>query len=67
MALSYNGRHVIDSLFTLCTEQVRSPYTEHAASGLPKSTLLEGEVWFVQAQDQHQNSNWVFTHSTDVD
>ena len=43
-------------LFTVCTEQVRSPYTElateHAASGLPNSTPLEGEVRFVQAQDQ---------------
>ena len=28
------------------------PYTEHAASGLPNPTPLEGEVRFVQAQDQ---------------
>ena len=40
-------------LFTVCTEQVRSPYTEHAASGLPSPTHLEGEVRFDQAQDQH--------------
>ena len=39
-------------LFTVCTEQVRSPYIEHAASGLPNPTRLEGEVRFVQAQDQ---------------
>ena len=39
-------------LFTVCTEQVRSPYTEHAASGLPSPTQLEGEIRFVQAQDQ---------------
>ena len=39
-------------LFTVCTEQVRFPYTEHAASGLPNPTHLEGEVRFVQAQDQ---------------
>ena len=39
-------------LFTVCTEQVRSPYTEHAASGLPNPTFLEGEVRFDQAQDQ---------------
>ena len=39
-------------LFTVCTEQVRSPYTEHAASGLSKPTYLEGEVRFDQAQDQ---------------
>ena len=34
------------------TEQVRSPYTELAASGLPNPTHLEGEVRFDQAQDQ---------------
>ena len=39
-------------LFTVCTEQVRSPYTEHAASGLPNPTHLEGQVRFDQAQDQ---------------
>ena len=39
-------------LFTVCTEQVRSPYTEHAASGLPNPTHLEGEVRLDQAQDQ---------------
>ena len=39
-------------LFTICTEQVRSPYTKHAASRLPNPTHLEGEVRFDQAQDQ---------------
>ena len=39
-------------LFTVCTEQVSSPYTELAASGLPNPTHLEGEVRFDQAQDQ---------------
>ena len=39
-------------LFTVCTEQVRSPYTELAASGLPNATHLKGEVRFDQAQDQ---------------
>ena len=39
-------------LFTVCTEQVKSPYTKHAASGLPNPTHLEGEVRFDQAQDQ---------------
>ena len=39
-------------LFTVCTEQVRSLYTEHAANGLPNPIHLEGEVPFVQAQDQ---------------
>ena len=29
-----------------------SPYTEHAASGLPNPTYLEGQVRFDQAQDQ---------------
>ena len=37
---------------TVSTEQVRSPYIEHAASGLPNPTRLEGDVRFVQAQDQ---------------
>ena len=36
----------------MCSEQVRSPYTEHAANGLPNATRLEGEVRFIQAQDQ---------------
>ena len=39
-------------LFTVCTEHVRSPYTEHAASGLANPTYLEGEVRFDQARDQ---------------
>ena len=39
-------------LFTVCTEQVRSPYTELAASGLPNPTHLEGEVRSDQAQGQ---------------
>ena len=38
--------------FTVCTEEVRSPYTELAASGLPNPIHLEGEVRFDQAQDQ---------------
>ena len=35
--------------------EVRSPYTEHAASGLPglpNPTPLEGKVRFIQATDQ---------------
>ena len=39
-------------LFTVCTEQVRSPYTELAASGLPNPTHLEREIQFDQSQDQ---------------
>ena len=39
-------------LFTVYyTMQMRSPYTEHVASGLPNPTQ-EGEVRFVEAQDQ---------------
>ena len=43
------------TLFTVCTEQVRSPYTEHAASGLPNFLTWRGgggALRFVQAQDQ---------------
>ena len=74
MVLSYN---IYDArkcyLFTVCTEQMRSAYTEHIASGLPNPTHLVGEVRFVQAQDQQvllhvvRDSNWVFTHSLDTD
>ena len=31
---------------------MKCPYIEHAASGLPNPTHLEGGVRFVQAQDQ---------------
>ena len=31
---------------------MRYPYTEHAASGLPNPTHLDGDVRFVQVQDQ---------------
>ena len=61
-------------LFTVCTEQVRSPYAELAASGLPNPTHLDGEVRFDQAQDQQVVTTRrprieirVFTHSLDVD
>ena len=40
------------NMHKLFTEQVRSPYTEQAASGLPNHTHLEGEVRFDQAQNQ---------------
>ena len=39
-------------LFTVWTEQVRAPFTELAASGLPNPTHLEGEELFDQAQDK---------------
>ena len=42
----------MQKLFTVCTEQVRSPYTELAARRLPNATHLEGEIRFDQAQDQ---------------
>ena len=42
----------MNKLFTVCTEQVRSLYTEHAASGLPNPAHLEWEVRFDQAQNQ---------------
>ena len=37
----------------ICTERLRSPYTEHAASGLHNPSPLEGEERFIQAQDQY--------------
>ena len=50
-----------------------SPYTEHAASGLHNPTHLEGEVRFIQAQDQlattrspRMVTECLFTHSLDV-
>ena len=75
MVLDYKGRNDnwqlnMHKLFTVCTEQVRSPYTELAASGLPNPTHLEGEVRFDQAQNQQvvtANSNRVFTLSLGVD
>ena len=42
----------VHKLFTVCTEQVRSPFTEYAASGLPYPTHFDGEGRFDQAQDQ---------------
>ena len=48
---------------------MRSPYSEHAASGLPNPTLLEGEVRFIQATEQQmlqklsENGSRVFTSS----
>ena len=53
MVLDYKGRNDnMHKLFTVCTEQARSPYTEHAASGLPSHSHLEGEVRFDRAQEQ---------------
>ena len=44
--------HAYSKSFTVCTEQVRSPYIEHAASGLSNPTHLKGEVRFNEAQNQ---------------
>ena len=62
MVLKYKDIHAFDNyktmkiLFTVCTELVRSPYIEHAASGLSNPTRLEGGggggARFIQAQDQ---------------
>ena len=38
---------------------MRSPYIKHAASGLPNPTRLEGEIRFIQAQDQQMLSHVV--------
>ena len=48
MSLTIEETYII----SVCTERVRTPYIEHAACGLPNPTPLEGEVRFVQAQDQ---------------
>ena len=53
---------------------MRSPYTEHAASGLPNPTHLEGEVRFVYAQNQQLTTRneivteclLILDHSTQV-
>ena len=55
MVLRYKDIHAFDNNKTMkiiYTEQVRSPYIEHAASGLLNPTRSEGEVRFIQAQDQ---------------
>ena len=72
MVLSYN---IYDErkcyLFTVCTGQMRSQYTEHAASGLPNPTRLEegvgGRVRFVQTQDQQVLLHVVRDYSLDAD
>ena len=66
MVLKYKDIHAFGNYktmkITVCTEQVRSPYIKHAASGLPNPTRLEGEVQFIQAQDQqvlpHIDQEW---------
>ena len=57
MVFRYKDIHAFDNywqnkiIYSMYRE-VRSPYTEHAASGLPNPTPLEGEVRFIQATDQ---------------
>ena len=53
---------------------MRSPYTENAVSGLSNPIHFEGEVRFVQAQDQQAVTTGsprivtrVFTDSLDID
>ena len=50
MVLKYKDIHAFDNNKTM--RIIYSMYIEHAASGLPKSTRLEGEVRFIQAQDK---------------
>ena len=57
MVLRYKDIHAFDNNKTMkiiysLYRAVRSPYIEHAASGLSNATRLEGEVRFVQAQGQ---------------
>ena len=57
MVLRYKDIHAFDNSKTMkiiysMYRAGESPYIEHAASGLPNPTRLEGEVRFVQAQDQ---------------
>ena len=57
MVLKYKDIQLFDNyqtlkIITVCTDLVSSPYIEHAASGLPNPTRLEGEVKFILAQDQ---------------
>ena len=62
MVVNYIGRHVIDNCtdikYTACIEQVRSPYTKHAASGLPNPTQLEGEVRRVKRNFRPYNQRY---------
>ena len=55
--------------FTVYTEQVRSPYIEQAARGLPNPTHLEGKVRFDQAQDQQvvTTKAWVHHYPTTIE
>ena len=59
--VNYKTMKIIYSI----TEHVRSLYIEHAVSGLPNPTHLEGEVRFIQTQDQqvlsHIDINWTHT------
>ena len=57
MVLRYKYIHVFDNnkTMTIIYSMYRAgevSYIEHAASGLPNPTRLEGEVRFVQSQDQ---------------
>ena len=57
MVLRYKDIHAFDNNKTMkiiysMYRPVESPYIENAASGLHNPTRLEGQVRFIQAQDQ---------------
>ena len=57
MVLKYKDKHAFENDETMKNiysmyRAVRSPYIEHAASGLLNPTHLTGEIRFIQAQDQ---------------
>ena len=57
MVLIYKDIHAFNNNKTMkiiysMYRAVRTPYIEHAESGLPKPTRLEREVRFIQDQDQ---------------
>ena len=76
MVLKYKDMHAFDNCKTM--KIIYSMYRageisvhQHAANGLPNPTRLEGEVWFIQDQDQQVLPHvvwecYLFTHSLDV-
>ena len=61
-----NGIYITSEMTLVCTERLRSPYTEHGASGLHNLTPLEGEERFIQAQDQYMLPPHVHTPMNDT-
>ena len=70
MVLKYKDIHVFDNYKTMkiIYSTVRSPYIEHAASGLLNPTRLEGRGDDLSRlkTSRSKNGNRVFTHSLDV-